>query len=71
MFDEAFIILHTINNSPVIVRINEIQSIYQQEHYGKEVTRIQFIRRNNELFVKETVDEITSLLKKVLHVTEA
>ena len=71
MFNEAFIILHTIDNSPVIVRVGEIQSIYQQEHYGKEVTRIQFIRRNNELFVKETVDEITSLLKNVLHVTEA
>jgi hypothetical protein len=63
----SFLVLRSCaeNNPKIIVNINEIQSISEIELNGNNCTKIRFIHKNENHYVKETVEEITNLLDKV------
>ena len=69
-YTSAFLVFRncTGNDSKIIVNINEIQSISEIELNNNNCTKIRFIHKNENCYVKETVEEIANLLSKGISV---
>lgn len=66
----SFLVLRncTENDSKIIVNIDEIQSISETELNSINCTKIRFIHKNENCYVKETVEEIANLLGKSMSI---
>ena len=64
-YTSTFLVLRKcVDNSKIIVNVDEIQTISEIEYNGKNCAGICFIHKNENYYVKETVEEIADLLRK-------